>query len=412
MSVYKHETSESEARFWAGQFAKEKGDRLSRAVIYRTNAQSLSFEKALREAKIPYRVIGALKFYEREEIKDAIAYLKCMDNPKDQVAFLRIVNKPARGLGKKGIEPLLRHLESSSFLDVWLSLKEVETHVSSTVSAKLQKFLQAVNAFRDDLYDLSPQTRQSENLAVAITQLFMDLDLFSYYRKLDEKEFSEKLLNLEEFVASAVEYDATAEDLRAFLETTELAPEREEGETGEPSISPIALLTAHASKGLEFDQVLISGLEEGLFPLNHSEAGMGLEDLEEERRLFYVAMTRARAKLSLSFCSVRTARGKRYSVNMSPFLREIPEDLLTVFKTKDPVLKKPTGKSFFYPSMGDDAPRRDNPWSRGDLIFHSRLGEGEILDAWARKGELYVRVAFEDGQERVLMPEYDKLEKI
>lgn len=410
IAIYKHESSSSEARFWASSIAKKEIPTQSLAIIYRTNAQSLPFEKAFREAKIPYQIIGALRFYEREEIKDALAYLKAIANSQDQVSFLRIVNKPARGLGKKGLEVVINEFSLNNY-DVWLSLKGALSHLPSKTRLNLEKLLEAVNHLRDDLHDLPISHPPSQNLGEAFSYFFKEIDLFGYYQRADAKELTEKSLNLEEFVASATEYNATIEELRNFLESTELAPEREEWQEFS-SQKPIVLLTAHSSKGLEFQNVIISGMEEGLFPLSFS--GMNTpEEIEEERRLFYVAMTRAQEKLSLSFCTLREARGKRFEVNFSPFLKELPDDIVRVFKIKDPLAVKTARKSFSYSgSYSKEKKSFSSLYSQGDLVFHSRWGEGEVLFAWKKQGEEYVRILFEDGQEKVLMPEYDKLEKI
>lgn len=408
--IYKHETSSSEARFWASSIIKKEFSSQSLAIIYRTNAQSLAFEKAFRESKIPYKIIGALRFYEREEIKDAIAYLKAVVNLQDQVSFLRIVNKPTRGLGKKGLEVVMNELPLNNY-DVWLSLNGALSKLPSKARLNLEKLLVAVNHLRDDLHDLPTSHPPSQNLGEAFSFFFKEIDLFGYYQRADAKELTEKFLNLEEFVASATDYNATIEELRIFLESTELAPEREDWQESS-SQSPVLLLTAHSSKGLEFQDVIISGLEEGLFPLSFS--GMNTQDeMEEERRLFYVAMTRAQERLFLSFCTLRESRGRRFEVNYSPFLKELPEDVVKVFKIKDPLSLKTPRKGFSYTNSYSKEKRSfSSLYSQGDLVFHSRWGEGEVLFAWKKQGEEYVRVLFEDGQEKVLMPEYDKLEKI
>lgn len=411
IAIYKHETSSSEARFWASYIKKNEKKGKSLAIIYRTNAQSLPFEKAFREEKIPYQIIGALRFYEREEIKDALAYLKCIANSQDQVSFLRIVNKPTRGLGKKGLEIVIDQFSLHNY-DVWLSLKGALSYLPSKSRFNLEKLGEAVNRLRDDLHDLPISHSPSQNLGEAFSFFFKEIDLFGYYQRADAKELTEKSLNLEEFIASATDYNATIEDLRVFLESTELAPEREEWE-GNSSQKPILLLTAHSSKGLEFPEVIISGVEEGLFPLCFS-GGNTPEEIEEERRLFYVAMTRAQEKLSLSFCTLREARGRRFEVTFSPFIKELPEDVVKVFKIKDPLVDRSPRKSFSYSgySKGKKDFSSSSFFSQGDLVFHSRWGEGEVLFAWKKQGEEYTRILFEDGQEKVLMPEYDKLEKI
>lgn len=402
VSIYCHETSESEARFWAQKFKEDLSTTEStKAIIYRINAHSLSYEKALRDFKVPYKVIGSLRFYEREEIKDALSYLKCIDNVYDKVAFLRIINKPTRGLGKKAMEILLSELEKGS--GVWETLKRSKSLFSSSTSQKIENLLTCISSFQEDIYKLAKES--SENLSAAITKLFWNLGLFEYYKKLDQKELSERLSNLEEFVASAIDYEASEEDLRDFIESTELAPEREESE-GE-SRKPIFLLTAHSSKGLEFDEVVVSGLEEGIFPIFHQDDDFSnLENhIEEERRLFYVAMTRARQILSLSFCRLRVSRGRRYTVGPSLFLKELPKENYRMFKTSDPQVKK-NFRQYRQVQFSSSS------YQEGDLILHNYWGEGEVIRVWQKQGEVYLRVLFEGSQEKVIMPEYDKITKI
>ncbi|MDE2147494.1 MAG: UvrD-helicase domain-containing protein, partial [Burkholderiales bacterium] len=306
------------------------------ALLYRSNAQSRVLESALFNAGLPYRVYGGLRFFERAEVKHALAYLRLLENANDDTSFLRVVNFPARGIGARSIEQLQDAARSSG-----RSLAQSVGAVPGKAGANLQAFVALVDGLR--------RATAGMTLREIIEQVLEHSQLLAFYRS--DKEGQDRIENLEELVNAAesfVTQEGFGKDAVA-LPVDEQAPgAAPDGETGE-ILSPLAaflthasleagdnqaqagqdavqLMTVHAAKGLEFDAVFITGIEEGLFP--HEQSLSDADGVEEERRLMYVAITRARQRLYLSFSQTRMLHGQtRYNVK-SRFLEEIPEATL------------------------------------------------------------------------------------
>ncbi len=319
------------------------------AVLYRSNAQSRVIESALFNAGVPYKVYGGLRFFERAEVKHALAYLRLIENPNDDTSFLRVVNFPARGIGARTLEVLQDAARSTG-----RSLSQSVTAVPGKAGANLAAFMNMVNAMRE--------VTQGLTLRAIIEHVVEASGLADFYRT--EKEGQERLENLAELVNAAEAFvtqegfgkdavalpidegaGAIAEGLPAAVARVDVLPDAETGEIISPLVAflthaaleagdnqaqagqdAVQLMTVHAAKGLEFNNVFITGLEEGLFP--HENSMNDTESLEEERRLMYVAITRARKKLHLSFCQTRMLHGQtRYNIK-SRFLEELPEAAL------------------------------------------------------------------------------------
>jgi len=296
------------------------------AVLYRSNAQSRVIEHALFNAGIPYRVYGGLRFFERAEIKHALAYLRLVENPADDTAFLRVVNFPPRGIGARTLEQLADTAKAST-----QSLYAAVGAVGGAAGSKLGAFVKLIDSLR---FESQPLTLKE------IVQLTIERSgLVEHYRS--EKEGQERIENLEELVNAASAFvseegytqdapgtqsDATAaiaSPLAGFLSHASLEAGDNQAEAGQDALQ---LMTVHAAKGLEFNAVFITGLEEGLFP--HMNSVQELDGLEEERRLMYVAITRARKRLYLSFAQQRMLHGQtRYGIR-SRFLEELPDGVL------------------------------------------------------------------------------------
>ncbi len=285
------------------------------AVIYRTNAQSLEFERLFGVNKIPYRLVGALKFYEREEIKDSLAILRLLVNPYDTVNFRRIINKPARSIGEKSVDRILADGDSVNTIE---ALREFEKTAAAKAKNGAKEFL---NAYDEAIFNL-------ENGMALDDLLKNSLDSFGLARYYDdEKDESirqSRNENLSAFANTLAEYPSGRESLQDFLENITLDNSTLGGK-GNDDRPGVTLITMHNTKGLEFDYVFVAGLEDELIP--GSRSSQSEKGIEEERRLFYVAVTRARKELYLSYASQRAMWGRMDYRKPSRYLDEIPPEL-------------------------------------------------------------------------------------
>ena len=335
------------------------------ALLYRSNAQSRVLEHALFNANLPYRVYGGLRFFERQEIKHALAYLRLVHSMDDDGAFLRIVNFPARGIGAKTIESLQADAGSAS---LWTKARGK--------NKKLDEFVNLVESMKREVSGAS--------LPEAVETVIEMSGLKSHY--LNDKDGEDRLENLDELVNAAAVFESEGDPLVEFLSHAALeAGERQSGE-GEDAVQ---LMTVHSAKGLEFHSVFLSGLEEGLFPHSNSRNDAG--GLEEERRLMYVAMTRARRRLYLSCAQSRMLHGQTNYNIPSRFLKEIPEELV-----------QPIG----YVEERAPAFEKKSPYRIGANVFHPKFGEGVVL---ACEGMDQVQVNFRRAGVKWLALEYANL---
>ncbi|SIP86785.1 DNA helicase-2 / ATP-dependent DNA helicase PcrA [Alkalispirochaeta americana] len=362
------------------------------AVLYRTNAQSRPFETALLREGIPYRIVGSLRFYEREEVKDAVAFLRFLANPRDEVGFRRIVNKPARGIGAKTLDRLLQH-QGVARGDLRRACEYGLGEVSKKAALALKEFLQVFDEMErrlegDQDAELTPAGEKT--LASAVEHLLEISGLSRYHQEQDQIAGTQKLQNLEELVNAASLYPLSREGLVEFLEAIELDSSRDVASSED---ARVVLITMHNTKGLEFDRVIITGLEEGLFPRNDDP-----RELEEERRLFYVAVTRAHQEVTLTSCRRRRLHGRFMDLLPSRFLAEIPRDLVQV-------------ESF---QGGDRASLQDgSPWQKGTPVYHDDYGSGIVIRSWQAGAERCVEVRFETGMTGQFFPAYDSsLERV
>ena len=310
------------------------------AILYRTNSQSRTLEDALRRAGTPYRIIGGVRFYERKEVKDALAYLKLLLNPHDDVSFRRVVNVPARGIGKGVMEsleaiPLPADTEPTSLspllaeLDPRASNDSLWSRLLHGIDRRLlpNRALASLTAFRDLILNLTAMAAE-EPVSIALGKV---LDRSGYLQDLRDERSEEaegRIENLLELVSAAREYESrnTEPSLGGFVDQLSLLSDVDE-EAGAKN-ARVVMLTMHSAKGLEFPIVVISGLEEGLFP--HSRSSDDETELEEERRLCYVAITRAQRRLVLTSAARRRVFGDYQSTEPSRFVDEIPAELIEV----------------------------------------------------------------------------------
>ena len=462
------------------------------AILYRTNAQSLNFETTFLHEKIPHKVVGTLKFYEREEIKDALALLALIANGRDEIAFRRMVNKPARGIGETTQNKLIAYARSAfaslsantdssenageaaeagsseqdsrsaqqeftqlqgptalplrqqtedtpqqqpqqgadyitvllgagaklpipkkagtalqEFLNTLYSLRSLLAEYDSANTAGAAAFDTAVDidAQADDLRSDAPigstidtgaseqaitqkHGQQGERLAAFVLAVIEQTGLGVFHRNQDEVMGTQKTANLQELANTASLYPCSAAGLTSFLEHIELDRSLAETDAGADAVQ---LITMHNTKGLEFRNVIITGLENGIFPRNDESA----EDMEEERRLMYVACTRAQNALYMTSCAARRMYGKLSYMEPSRFLAEIDSGLVDVI-----------GQSIA--SFASPADEEAALWKCGQRLFHDDYGYGYVVQSRQSGGELVITVQFENGSQKRFFPVYQK----
>ncbi len=298
----------------------EKGVSLNEQVVfYRTNAQSRVFEEVMRAMNVPHRIVGGMRFYERAEVKDLIAYLRLIQNPADHTAFIRVVNVPARGIGKTTIEKLVA-LAAGNGMSAFDAIEKAGAGIGGAPAQKLMKFRALVEQWRQEI---------GEGPLHIINRVVQDTGYVVTLERENTAEADARIENINELIGSVADFEKDAEipGLENFLEVVALQTDVDAAKFDEDQLT---LMTVHAAKGLEFDVVFVTGLEEGMFPLIR-QSDMGLEDtdeLDEERRLGYVAMTRARKRLVLTRAMTRRLYGDSRSNPPSRFIANVPATLV------------------------------------------------------------------------------------
>lgn len=389
---YKAANEQREADFVIKQInqLKQKNPELNWgdfAILYRINAQSRSFEEILIGAGIPYRVIGGMRFYDRKEIKDAIAYLRIIANPSDTVSLLRVINTPRRGIGQKTIDSLLLAATELG-IPLWQILAD-ETSVNSLAgrgSKGVNEFARIIIKYQQQLTDL-PAT-EILNGILADSGYILDL------QKQNTEEADTRLENLNELYNAIKQYQENNEDnsLEGFIANASLASDLDNLREGEEAVS---LMTIHSAKGLEFTVVFLVGLEQGLFPHNRS-----LKDplqLEEERRLCYVGVTRAKERLFLSYTRERNLWGRAEIAQPSQFLDELPEELITGRNAKTSKVKTTESKL---------------NWSVGDRLIHPSFGQGVITHIFGSGKKVTLAIKFSGIGQKIIDPKLAKLHPV
>ena len=315
---YQAYDAESEAAFVAERIIEHQrqAPESRLVVLYRTNAQSRLFEEALRRRAIPYNIVGGFSFYERAEVKDIIAYLKLAMNPRDDIAMARVINSPPRGIGKTTID-VLQNTQRELGISTWETIDAVVANrtVGPRATSALESFKRIVKSLMD-------RVAQGQPLSEIVKAATLDTE---YVRALEEEKSVEaegRLLNIEELVTAAVEAEEQGETLQDFIDHAALVADTDQYRAD----ARVTLMTMHSAKGLEFPSVFIVGMEEGLFP--HSRAATSEEDLEEERRLCYVAITRAQEHLYITHAMQRRIFGEESITEPSRFLNEMPLELM------------------------------------------------------------------------------------
>jgi len=394
-----------EARFVVDEVRELVRDGVPRnqiALLYRSNAQSRVLEHQLFTSGVPYRVYGGLRFFDRQEIKHALAYLRLIANSDDDTAFARVVNFPTRGIGSRSTEALheAAHRANSSLYNAAASL-------GGKAGSAVGAFIRLIEALRSETKDLP--------LPEVIDHIIEKSGLRQHY--LGEKEGQERIENLDELINAATNFlqeesdtianNGDAGPLASFLAHASLeAGEHQAGEGQEA----VQLMTVHAAKGLEFDVVFITGLEQGLFP--HDNAAQEREGLEEERRLMYVAVTRARQRLYLSHAQTRMLHGQTRYCLPSAFLEELPEALLRKVNRAPAYTASAPSRAAPAPLSAHSGQSSANGLRVGQNVQHAKFGTGVIVSAEGRGPDARVQVNFGSAGMKWLALEYAKLTPI
>jgi len=453
VGYYQAFDAEAEARWVAQKILEHRRDEfdIRAAVLYRTNSQSRVFEEAMRRAGLPYNIIGGFSFYERMEVRDIIAYLKLALNPNDSIALGRVINSPPRGIGKTTIDEIERRAKDYE-LSLWETIAiaiEQPGDLGPRAISALKNFRGIVNrlAKMADTTDDSSKEAVSEIVRAAIIETSYEASLRS--ERTDEAEG--RLENLQELVNAAVDYDEQGiEGLREFIDHSALVSDQDDYK----SDAVVTLMTVHSAKGLEFPLVFIVGLEDGLFP--HSRSATDRAELEEERRLAYVAMTRAERYLYVTHAMKRRVYGEELASEPSPFLNEMPTELLEdlslgkswlSFKNGSSNIdyehgeykkerKKFAGKTYdsvdsiadFFkqrnrqmgqtsgslPNIGKSDPAstpKSNEFTPGSYVKHSKYGRGLVLRREGAGESTKLTVSFPGFGQKKLVEKYAGLEK-
>ncbi len=397
--VYRAYNERDEAEFIVARiqdWVRQGNTRSEAAVLYRSNAQSRVFEETLLQENVPYRVYGGLRFFERAEIKDALAYLRLTANRDDDSSFERVVNLPTRGIGARTVS-LIREYARANSLSMWQS---ATVHAGDQLSARASK---AVSGFMNLIESLDRDTH-SLPIQEQVDHVIQASGLLAHYKKERGEVAEARIENLQEFVSAAAAFDADEENddlppLVAFLSHAALEAGDEQADAWEDCVQ---LMTLHSAKGLEFPLVFIAGMEEGLFPHRRSVSDAG--GLEEERRLCYVGATRAMSQLYLSHAEQRRLYGVDSYAQASRFLAEIPAELVEEIRPQlgvsQPVFRRSDAN-------GDES---TSILHLGQRVKHGKFGEGVVLNCEGSGAHARVQVNFESEGTKWLVMSYANLE--
>lgn len=436
-------TAYDEADFVAEEVARLKRDGRAAyadvAVLYRTNAQSRLIEERFVREGIPYELVGGVNFYARREIKDILAYLKTIDNARDDLAVTRIVNVPKRGIGQTTIDRIAGYAAANG-MSFYAALLRAGDIVSGAALKKIAEFTDLIESLKSYAADAG-----AEQLIAHLVDVTGYED-YLYSLQEDtafEDEENERVLNVEELISKAADYDASAEEpsLAGFLEEVALVADID---LTDDSYDRAMLMTLHAAKGLEFPRVYLTGMEEDVFPSYQACQAEEIDRMamEEERRLAYVGMTRAKRHLTLTAARMRTLRGETHYNGLSRFVQEIPSDMLEggeearealnaarsrTGRVKDMLSKEETGGSFSAVKymqalkgkktepmpLQKGIPAGEKPdYAPGDRVRHIKFGEGEVTDLVKETRDYKVTVSFDDYGTKVMYAAFAKLVKV
>ncbi len=381
------------------------------ALLYRTNAQSRILEEQFIKANIPYKVIGGINFYARKEIKDLLSYLKTIENGKDDLAVRRIINVPKRGIGSTTIDKIQDYAlaHDISFFEALKIADKIPTIGRSVV--KLEGFVNLIRVF------------QSKIGYISLTELLEEIIKETGYRIELEAEGTEEALgrleNIDELISKMADYEENTEDasLSGFLEEVALIADVD---NLDDTTDYVVLMTLHSAKGLEFPKVFLCGLEDGLFPSYLSVTSDDPSDLEEERRLCYVGITRAMESLTISAAKQRMYRGETQYRKPSRFLKEVPKRVVEGI-TREPKIKEMPRNNIYYsareafrakPFESKTLSGNKLEYEIGDRVFHIKFGTGIVLDIKAGGRDYEVTVDFEKAGTKKMFASFAKLKRL
>ena len=382
------------------------------AIFYRTNAQSRVFEEIFMRAGVPYKVVGGVRFYERKEVKDLLAYLRVLVNPDDEVSLRRIINTPKRGIGDRALDSI-DDLAKRDTISFWQALTRSS---SSELSPRANSSIQAFVSMMTALQVLVEANRPPSTIAAAILE---QSGLLEELRASHDPQDEVRVENLEELVAVIEEYEerivgeGETPTLGGFLEEVSLVADADEIPEGEDHGGVVTLMTLHTAKGLEFPTVFLTGMEEGVFP--HSRTLGEKKELEEERRLAYVGLTRARERLYLSRAEYRSAWGAPNYNPPSRFLDEIPENLIDWNKSASGFVSPPiTRKKFPSPPPPRATGKQSNSLQLaiGDRVSHDTFGLGTVISVSGEGEKAEATINFGSYGEKRLLLRYAPVDKL
>ncbi len=407
-------SNEREEAYYIVKKIKELTDSGSKfsdiAILYRMNAQSRVIEEAFMNNSIPYRLLSGTKFYERKEIKDVVAYLRLICNPFDDISLMRIINEPKRSIGKTTVDKI-KALAISNNVSMFDILKSIENFEDlNKIASKLNLFTNIITKLNREHSDISVRETVSNMLEMTgyTNALFLE----------NTVESKTRLENIKEFMSIVSEFEKENEcgTLEEFLEGVSLVSDIDSYDETQDSV---VVMTLHSAKGLEFPAVFIAGMEEGVFP--SERAIFDLSEIDEERRLCYVGITRAKENLYLLNARVRTIFGMTKPSNPSRFLTEINPLLLQSDNQRSPMLDRYTGnvsersyevnKNTIF-STKKETTSVEVDFKPGDRVLHSKFGEGIVITAQPMGSDVKLSIAFDDVGTKNLMAVFAKLKKI
>jgi DNA helicase II / ATP-dependent DNA helicase PcrA len=385
-------------------WTQQGGKRRDVAILYRSNAQSRAFEEAFLSARIPYRVYGGLRFFERAEIKDALAYLRLVTNRRDDPSFERVVNLPTRGIGTKTLD-VLREYAKGAGCSLW---EAAGATIGGAAAGGDQLGARAIAALQGFMNLIERISREISNLALheQVDHVLQSSGLIDHYKREKAERGEARVENLEELVSAARGFQPEGDvgempPLEAFLAHAVLESGEGQAEAWEDCVQ---MMTLHTAKGLEFPIVFMCGMEDGLFP--HQRSLNDLDGLEEERRLCYVGMTRAMTQLYLTYAEQRRLHGVDNYSMPSRFIKEVPDQLIEEVRPRIRVAR-PVALGRFRPTAEEPAA----PGMRlGARVRHGKFGDGVILNVEGNGPHARVQVSFEQQGTKWLMVQYANLE--
>ena len=402
INVFNARTETEEAQYVVGQIKSQfnQGRNLDEcAILYRSNAQSREFEHSLIEQNLNYRIYGGLRFYERKEIKDAMAYIRLIENTSDNIAFERIVNFPTRGIGLTTVEKI-RAYAIEHHTDLFQSSIAIINTLPTRASNALQAFIDLIESISDSTKNLT--------LKEKVFSILTQSGLITHYAYDKTNKAGTKSENLSELVNAATKYkheeDNEMNETQGFIA---LATLDSSGDSNQSNQDCVQLMTVHSAKGLEFPVVFLTGLEENLFPSRQRVDDP--PNTDEERRLCYVGMTRAMQSLTLSYASRRFINGQIFHSMQSRFLGEIPKSFLTYIKNPYSEMKYPVWGYKNNPNDNTKA-TSDSIYSIGQVVKHSKFGLGTIVNYEGSGDSMRLQIKFQKVGMKWVISSYAKLE--